>query len=311
MVAVVVGELIIANTQGQQPSIVNLPTIFQIVRLLFDCHAGRCSEDALLCVITIRARAGDTDPEARAHRRLLVGCSTIDPLVTRTRGAYALVIGVEIHVVHTCSQVVVPQPIIQFQPQAAALIDWIISFCPIGSLIVADRRTTSNGRILARHTSQEWKVGNEGIELLVVLGAAAPGCVQGQVIGDIAGVLENVVGVLDFVGVGICACAVTTYKTVVVKACVVTASPVGVLDSSVFNDIAIVDVPIQFSVEFRRAVLVIVARLDGVTAGIGADAVNLLRFASHKDEEPIFDQGAACIGAVDSPRLLVVFAGAI
>ena len=96
---------------------------------------------------------------------------------------------------------------------------------------------------------------------LVALPAAAPQRTQRQVVAEVAGELEDVVGVLHLRRVGKRPRALALAAGLVIEVPVIGVVTVRVLETRVFQRVAVIDVPVDLAVELRRVRAVVVAHL--------------------------------------------------
>lgn len=300
-----VGELVVANAQRQQQRIGDLPFVFEKIGFLFHRHAGRGIENGLIDEIAIAACRANAEPGP--DRRGRARGTAIRPGVARAGGDHAFVACIEVHVVHTGGQGVGTQHILQIDPQTTRGVFAIPGLA--GGLVVADFLAASDGRILQVRPGKTCC--STGIVAEVGLPALAVCRAQGQVIGDVAGVLADVVAVVDLDRIGEGAGGIATQAFVAQKVAVGAAFAVVVFDAGEFEDVAVVDVPVDLGVDLRLIDAVVVAANHRVVAARRRHTFAALLLGGHENEQAVFDQRAAGIHAVHRVPELVVLAAAV
>src|SRR6201991_637884 len=205
VVAVEVGELVIADTHLDQPAIAYLPGVFQVLSALVDANAGSAGDAVLRHVVTIlAARIGSRGIDAAFDRLRARSALVVAPQVAGIAGHLRTVVKIlRALVVDTGGDAVIGNLVRQVDAVVGAAGLVLRIGCLVDRLAVADTTRLAAGvqRILVGRGRDEDQVRIEGTRKLLVqvrhLLTELRG--QRQVVGQVAGVLgdPHVGGILE------------------------------------------------------------------------------------------------------------------
>ena len=333
-VATVVGELVVAQADLDQPAVVDLPAVLDVLRPLRDAERAVVVIAVLVDVVAVAARTGRSHPRrvapvgagrgrSRAAQDVLVrqrvavaiGHLVVVPRITGTVGREVRTrvdIG-RVLVVDAGGQRVITELVADVDAQVGVGRAMPRQVDRRHRLVVGDDVAAGDGRVLVFRV-EKVRVGRIESGRVAVIRALhlAVQRAHREVVGDVAGELRRVqIGTV--LGRGGATDVVGLLATVVVV--VVGRALVGVLAGGAgqLQHVAVVDVPVQLAVPLRPVLAGVrdercrhrthaaVDRAVGV-----AEALFALGFDGGEEEQLVLDQRAADVGIdCGRPRLVV------